>query len=273
MSDIGFGPVGDPPIIYDTERTDGYGRVTRLVDRRLLEQAEARIAELERESVEHASTLDNYRTTLDKIAERIDVEAVPYAELPGKVWKFGGDCNRAGQSLTARHKQDIIDRYKAESEQRWNELLAALAERDHWRAEAEKARTPDASNPKDLRSVADLLERVINVRRSPNTCPDLRAAADRLESESTADEWCREESCRYRHWRSGDMPTHRRGEHCPPVTPEATADDVVEKVARVPHAVHNHGSEDGPGLACNEVRLTDGRKLGVCLLPHLRGDR
>ena len=29
------------------------------------------------------------------------------------------------------------------------------------------------------------------------------------------DGWCRDESCRHRHWRSGDMPTHRRGEDCP----------------------------------------------------------
>lgn len=32
------------------------------------------------------------------------------------------------------------------------------------------------------------------------------------------DPWCREESCRYRHWRSGSMPTHERGTTCPPVT-------------------------------------------------------
>ena len=29
------------------------------------------------------------------------------------------------------------------------------------------------------------------------------------------DEWCREEECRYRHWRSGGMPTHKRGRECP----------------------------------------------------------
>lgn len=32
------------------------------------------------------------------------------------------------------------------------------------------------------------------------------------------DEWCREETCRYRHWRSGSMPTHKRGSDCPPVS-------------------------------------------------------
>jgi hypothetical protein len=30
-----------------------------------------------------------------------------------------------------------------------------------------------------------------------------------------ADEWCREESCQHRHWRSGSMPTHKRGRDCP----------------------------------------------------------
>ena len=38
------------------------------------------------------------------------------------------------------------------------------------------------------------------------------------------DPWCREESCRHRHWRSGDMPTHRRGEGCP--APDTLADRV-----------------------------------------------
>lgn len=32
------------------------------------------------------------------------------------------------------------------------------------------------------------------------------------------DEWCREENCQYRHWVSGDMPTHKRGSTCPPRT-------------------------------------------------------
>ena len=40
--------------------------------------------------------------------------------------------------------------------------------------------------------------------------------------EPIADEWCRKESCRYRHWRSGSMPTHKRGSECPPPSaPEA----------------------------------------------------
>jgi hypothetical protein len=38
-------------------------------------------------------------------------------------------------------------------------------------------------------------------------------------SESDLDPWCREEPCRYRHWRSGPMPTHRRGSECPTPAP------------------------------------------------------
>lgn len=28
--------------------------------------------------------------------------------------------------------------------------------------------------------------------------------------------------------------------------------------------VHSHGTEDGPGLACNELLLTNGQKIGAC---------
>jgi hypothetical protein len=31
--------------------------------------------------------------------------------------------------------------------------------------------------------------------------------------------------------------------------------------------VHNHGPEEGAGLACNESRLPDGSLQGVCLMP------
>ena len=30
--------------------------------------------------------------------------------------------------------------------------------------------------------------------------------------------------------------------------------------------VHNHGTEDGPGLACKEFRLADGSLKGQCLI-------
>lgn len=29
--------------------------------------------------------------------------------------------------------------------------------------------------------------------------------------------------------------------------------------------MHNHGPEEGPGLACNEVKLPDGTTKGSCL--------
>jgi hypothetical protein len=28
-------------------------------------------------------------------------------------------------------------------------------------------------------------------------------------------EWCRSEKCQWRHWRSGSVPTHKRGADCP----------------------------------------------------------
>lgn len=33
--------------------------------------------------------------------------------------------------------------------------------------------------------------------------------------ERESDPWCRSEDCQHRHWRSGLMPTHRRGQDCP----------------------------------------------------------
>jgi hypothetical protein len=33
------------------------------------------------------------------------------------------------------------------------------------------------------------------------------------------------------------------------------------------HVVHNHGPEEGPGLLCREIKLTNGQLLGSCLLP------
>lgn len=35
-----------------------------------------------------------------------------------------------------------------------------------------------------------------------------------------------------------------------------------------PARVHNHGPEGGPGLACPELRLTDGQLIGMCLVPE-----
>jgi hypothetical protein len=43
----------------------------------------------------------------------------------------------------------------------------------------------------------------------------IRAALAQPATDEGGDEWCRREDCRHRHWRSGSMPTHRRGTDCP----------------------------------------------------------
>ena len=43
--------------------------------------------------------------------------------------------------------------------------------------------------------------------------------------ENPTDEWCYEENCRYRHWRSGNMPTHMRGRECPTAKVTATTEE------------------------------------------------
>lgn len=56
-----------------------------------------------------------------------------------------------------------------------------------------------------------------------NATDPFDAAGEILEALSVSlpaeDEWCREESCQYRHWRSGSMPTHKRGAGCPSRVP------------------------------------------------------
>ena len=38
-------------------------------------------------------------------------------------------------------------------------------------------------------------------------------------------------------------------------------------------AVHNHGTEDGPGLSCHELRMPDGSLKGACLREkHTKGE-
>lgn len=44
----------------------------------------------------------------------------------------------------------------------------------------------------------------------------VNAAADQYGiTAQPPDPWCRDESCQFRNWRSGDMPTHRKGDGCP----------------------------------------------------------
>lgn len=47
---------------------------------------------------------------------------------------------------------------------------------------------------------------------------------------------------------------------------ELSVVDYDRLLATARRDVHNHGPEDGPGLACREIRLTDGRLIGSCLL-------
>lgn len=49
---------------------------------------------------------------------------------------------------------------------------------------------------------------------------------------SDPDPWCRDESCRHRTWRSGTMPTHRRGDDCPAPPSDDSADALFIDAAR-----------------------------------------
>ena len=155
MSDIGFGPVGDPPIVHDFGVRDGYDRVVRMVDRRLLEQAQARIAELE------AQWTEEQERSIQWADPFLSALGLPTAWIEWGVWN-------------AVHSDDVVAAV---------ERLAA--ERDHWRAEAEKARTP----AEKLRAAANVLAEY--QQRHGAGCAnadDLHAEADRLESEATADD-------------------------------------------------------------------------------------
>ena len=44
-------------------------------------------------------------------------------------------------------------------------------------------------------------------------CRDMGGAG--VYEPAQADQWCRSETCRYRHWTSGSMPTHKMGHDCP----------------------------------------------------------
>lgn len=67
-------------------------------------------------------------------------------------------------------------------------------------------------------------------------------------------EWCMEERCRCRHWLSGSMPTHQRGEDCPPKSRPVSAHD---QVARAWHDGSFHAADGTPfgGPLCNCDRI------------------
>ncbi len=113
----------------------------------------------------------DHKDILDKIADEIEADdGFSYADLPSLVWKWGGDCNRAGQSLISRHRQEDIDQWKA-----------SLPE-------------PDATNPEHLRWAAEMIEifsawKNLSVRaRQRNVLADeLRNEADRLDAARSAE--------------------------------------------------------------------------------------
>lgn len=69
------------------------------------------------------------------------------------------------------------------------------------------------------------------------------------------DEWCREESCRWRHWRSGDMPTHRRGSDCPPAARPGTEGEACHCGEPVAYGFNGDpANHRGMCAACDLVR-------------------
>ncbi|QFP96671.1 hypothetical protein PP512_gp56 [Gordonia phage Denise] len=185
MSDSDFGPVGDPPIVQggtDYYTTDGYGRKTWLVDRRLLDEAQARIAELEAAHEEFALTLG-------------------YAE----------DCRPSGHGVRVATLAEMVEPIKqAFSDARDADLAA---ERDRWKGAYEKA-TQALPEPSEYDhdtgsarwnnypfvaqcggdiSIGAPSEQVyvLNIAEAGVFAASVNAAAaraDRLESEATADD-------------------------------------------------------------------------------------
>lgn len=234
MSDA-YSKVGDPPIVHDFGVRDGYDRVVRLVDRRLLGQAQARIAELE---AAHRSDRN----------ERWDDSVAP----GGMVCAECGDpvesepCELHGGGL------EVADLVRGQLHEALNQRNEYRTERDHWRAEAEKAHTPErmldvlarhryyqtgrtqydciCGIPCGTRSGWDN-----HLNRVVQSVLDDHAEADRLESESTADGLLPtvEESHRLDNATLDRLAGHF-GIEVPAEArrPEATADDVVEKAAQ-----------------------------------------
>ena len=52
--------------------------------------------------------------------------------------------------------------------------------------------------------------------RARDIAADVIAHAMTPAPQVVEDVWCRNETCRYRHWTSGSMPTHKIGHDCPP---------------------------------------------------------
>ncbi|MGH4000245.1 MAG: hypothetical protein ACRDTJ_22610 [Pseudonocardiaceae bacterium] len=91
----------------------------------------------------------------------------------------------------------IRARYSAEDGWFYHDINALLAEVDSLRLSLEYQDGQTAS----LHGV------IAELRALAPVAPDAEPGG--------GDPWCREESCTWRHWRSGSMPTHRRGDDCP----------------------------------------------------------
>ena len=62
----------------------------------------------------------------------------------------------------------------------------------------------------DIRNLAEWLDAMVATTTAAHD------TAMALVEQPEADPWCREENCEWRNWRSGSMPTHKRGRDCPP---------------------------------------------------------
>lgn len=79
----------------------------------------------------------------------------------------------------------------------------------------------------------------------------------RKRAQTEVDDWCRSESCRYRDWRSGSVPTHRLGADCP--APAAAsqvqgAAEVGADVEALAGLLLWHGRDDGIGRNLGQYR-------------------
>ena len=79
-------------------------------------------------------------------------------------------------------------------------------------------------------------------------------------------DWCSAPvgtGCYRNEWTSTPGPIH--DERLAQARVQGHADTVADPSTAL--RVHDHGPEDGPGLACNETRLPDGTLRGACLTP------
>lgn len=119
-------------------------------------------------------------------------------------------ANETSDSLGNLYRLDFIDRIRHEAASD----LAIVTLRS-W-AEAMSAHL--ASHPDHDLSAEDVVGNALMRARLNDATPSDPPQVERP--------WCYEESCAHRHWRSGSMPTHRRGTSCPtPASADTGQDD------------------------------------------------